>query len=71
MEEGKDDPLRSVYSKRYKLHGFGLYLLMEEYNAVTIFCSRHSRWLNTHYAKRIHDLTEDMGYYVINKFIRK
>ncbi|WP_217991358.1 hypothetical protein, partial [Enterobacter hormaechei] len=51
--------------------GFGLYLFMEEYSAATIFCLRHSRWLNTHYAKRIHDLTEGMGYYVINKFIRK
>jgi len=44
---------------------------MEEYNAVKSFFSRHSGWLNTHYAKRIHDLTEDMDYYVTNKFIRK
>ncbi len=63
MVEEKDVSLRSVYRKGYKLHGIGLVSFNGgiQRSKKIYFCSRHSGWLNTHYAKCIHDLTERHG----------
>ena len=71
MEEGKDDPLRSVYRKRYKLHGIWLVSFNGGIQRSNNFLFTALTLVKYALRETRHVLKEGMGINVTNKFIRK